>query len=323
MSKKVFITRPIPDIARQLLVEKGYSVESNTEDRILSHEELVTKLSTGNYDAVLSLLTDKIDVSIFENAPSVGIYANYASGFDNIDVAEARKRGIVVTNAPAEATPEAVAEHTMAVLFALATHIIQADAFVRGGKYIGWNPMNFIATDLQGKTIGLIGAGKIGEKVAQYAHAFGLQVIYTDIVQNAVLEKECNAQFFKTPEEVLAQSDIVSLHVPLLDSTRHLINAERLRLMKPTSFLINTARGPVIDESALVDALKQNIIAGAALDVFEAEPLLAPGLTELSNVILTPHIASASVKARHQMAETAAINIIDFFEGKTPQNKVS
>jgi lactate dehydrogenase-like 2-hydroxyacid dehydrogenase len=183
--------------------------------------------------------------------------------------------------------------------------------------------MNFIGTDLPSKTLGLVGAGRIGEKVARYARGLGLKVIYTDIVRNNNIEKDCGALYYKSIEEILPLVDIVSLHVPLLDSTKHLINEKSLRLMKPTSFLINTSRGPVVDEKALTKALKSKIIFAAALDVFEFEPKTVPGLAKLSNVILTPHIASASIEARGQMAEIAAQNIIDFFDGKTPANIVN
>ncbi len=322
MSKKIFITRKIPEVGIEILKSKGYEVEVNPKDKALSQKELIKYLQKGNYDAVLCLLTDKIDANVFEKAPSVKIFANYASGFDNIDVVEAKKRGVVIANAPAEFTSEAVAEHALAMMFALATRITEADNFVRKGKYKGWMPMNLIGVDLLGKTLGLVGAGRIGSRVAFYAKALGMKIIYTDVAKSDQLEKDSGAVFYPKLEDLLKNADVVSLHVPLLDSTRHLINASRLAIMKPTSFLINTSRGPVIDEQALVEALRKNIIGGAALDVFEFEPKLSKGLVKLSNVILTPHIASASITARNEMAEVAANNIIDFLEGRTPRNAV-
>ncbi|MDO8590820.1 MAG: D-glycerate dehydrogenase [bacterium] len=323
MSKKIFITRIIPDVGIKILEDKGYAVDVYPKDKIIAQKELIKIIKKGSYDAILCLLTDKIDASIFEIAPSVKIYANYATGFDNIDVAEAKKRGITITNAPAELTSEAVAEHAVALMLALAARIVEADEFVRRGKYKGWAPMNFIGTDVLGKTLGLIGAGRIGERMAHYSKGLGMEIIYTDVVRNDRIEKECGAVYCNSVEEVLQKADIVSLHIPLLDSTRHLINEATLRLMKPSSFLINTSRGPVIDEVALEKALREKVISGAAIDVFEFEPKTVPGLAKLQNVILTPHIASASMEARNQMAEIAARNIIDFFEGRTPKNIVN
>ncbi len=323
MNKKIFITRQIPEIGISMLREKGYTVDIYEKDGVIPHDELMHTLQTGAYDAVLSLLTDRVDVSVYDVAPTVKLYANYASGFDNIDVTEAKKRGIVVANAPAQNTSEAVAEHTLALMLALAARIVEADEFVRRGKYIGWEPMNFIGMDVLGKTLGLIGAGRIGAQVAHYAKGLGMKILYTDIKPNTNIEADCGAVFYATPEEVLKEADIVSLHVPLLDSTKHLMNESRLRLMKRTSFLINTSRGPVVEEAALVKALQSGVIAGAALDVFEFEPQVSFELIKLQNVILTPHIASASVEARNEMAVLSAQNIIDFFEGREPKNIVN
>ena len=323
MSKAIFVTGKIPEVAIRMLAEKGYVVDINPKSSIATRRQIISFLKKKSYDAVLTLLTDPIDAAVLEAAPSVKLYANYATGFDNIDTVEARKRGITVTNAPADMSSEAVAEHTIALMFALAARIVEANEFVRRGKYKGWQPMNFIGTDILGKTLGLIGGGRIGERVAYYCKGLGMKIIYTDVVRNDRLEKDHNAVYCSSIEEVLKTADIVSLHVPLLDSTRHLINEERLHLMKPTAFLINTSRGPVVDEKALGKALKEKVIGGAALDVFEFEPKITSGLTKLDNIILTPHIASASIEARNQMAEIAAQNIIDFLEGRTPKNIVN
>ncbi len=323
MSKRVFITRRIPDVGVNMLQEKGYEVDIYPKDKIIPQKELVSILKKGNYDAVLCLLTDKITELVFNASPSAKIYVNYATGFDNIDIVGAKKRGITIANAPANLSSEAVAEHTIALMLALAARIVEADESVRRNKYKGWAPMNFIGTDIFGKTLGLIGAGRIGERVAYYSKGLGMKIIYTDVVRNDRIEKEHGAIYYNSPEEILKEADIVSLHVPLLDSTRHLINEEKLKMMKPTSFLINTSRGPVVDEYALEKALKNRIISGAALDVFEFEPKTVPGLVKLQNVILTPHIASASVEARNQMAEISAQAIIDFFEGKQPKTVIN
>lgn len=323
MPKSIFVTRQIPELAIKMLRDKGYTVDVNTRSSIPTQKNIINFLKKKPYDAVLTLLTDKIDTRVFERAPSVKLYANYAIGFDNIDITEAKKRGITVTNAPGDITSEAVAEHTMAMILALAARIVEADEFVRRGKYKGWSPIDFIGTDIVGKTIGLIGAGRIGKKVAEYSKGLGMKVIYTDIKRNEQMEEGGGIEYRASAEEVLKEADIVSIHVPLLDSTHHLMNEARLQLMKPTAFLINTSRGPIVHEEALVKALQEKVISGAALDVFEFEPRISTRLRKMQNVILTPHIASASIAARNQMAEIAAQNIIDFLEGKTPKNIVN
>jgi glyoxylate reductase len=272
---------------------------------------------------VITLLTDKIDKSVFEVAPSVKIFSNFASGYDNIDIDEAKAHGVAVTNAPTDLSSLAVAEHTIGMILALANRITEADRFVRNGKYAGWEPMGFLGTNIVGKTLGLVGDGRIGEKVAELAKGLGFKVIYTDINRNKKLEDEHGVIFCNSLEEMLPQADFVSLHVPLLPSTHHLINEKTLRLMKPTAYLINTSRGPVIDELALGKILKEKVIAGAALDVFEFEPTISPVLLELENTVLTPHIASANLDAREAMATVAAQNIIDFFEGKELKNIIT
>ena len=306
-----------------MLKERGYEVDINLKDSVLSQKQIIKFLKKKSYDAVLVLLTDRVNSTIFNAAPTVKIYADCAAGYDNIDIIEAKKRGITVTNAPAPLATEAVAEHVIALMFALATRIVEADKFVRRGKYKKWLPMNFMGINLAGKTLGLIGAGRIGERVARLASGLGLKVIYYDVIRNERIEKECGVAYYNSIEELLQKADVVSLHVPLLDSTRHLINEKRLLLMKPTSFLVNTSRGPVVDEKALEKALRKKIIRGAALDVFEFEPKVTPGLKKMDNVVLTPHIASAEGEARNQMAEIAAQNIIDFFENGKPGNIVN
>ena len=306
-----------------ILKDHDFEVVVNPLDRMLNQEEIIDFLSKKEYDGVISLLTDTIDKNIFEKAKSVKIFANYATGFDNVNLEDAKAYGVTITNAPAPLSALAVAQHTIGVLLALSSRIVEADHFVRSGKYVGWEPMHFLGTDFLGKTLGLVGAGRIGEQVAFYAKGLGLKIIYTDISQNEKLEKEYGAVYSQNLDEVLTQADFVSLHVPLLPSTKHLINKEKLSLMKPTSFLINTSRGPVVDENALRDALKDKVIAGAALDVFEFEPKLVEGLVDLPNIILTPHIASANLDAREQMAQIVAQDVVDFFEGKVPKNIVN
>ncbi len=318
----IYVTRKIPEIGIKMLTDKGFTVSTSEKDGPLSHDELIEMLKVHNADGVLCLLNDIIDAATFDATPNTKIFANYAVGFNNIDVVEAKKRSIAVTNTPGALT-NTVAEHTMALLLALTTRTVEGDRLMRSGTWNGWGPMQLLGVDLAGKTLGILGAGRIGSRFAHQARAgFDMNVIYYDVSRNPQFETDTGAQFYATPEEVLTRADVVSVHVPLLDSTRHLINADRLKMMKPSAYLVNTSRGPVVDEAALVEALKNNVIKGAGLDVYENEPKTAPGLTELDNVVLTPHIASATEASREDMAKLAAENLIAFFEGKVPPNAV-
>lgn len=320
--KNVFITRRIPEIGIKMLVDKGYNVEISSKDRPLTKKELIKALKKKQYDAVLSLLTDTIDAEVMDAAPTVKIYANFAIGFNNIDLEAAKKRNIFVTNTPGGGA-DRVAEHTWALILALSCRIVEGDMYMKKGKFNGWNPMLLHGSKLAEKTLGIVGTGRIGADVAHRGrNGFGMKIVYYDIKRNEQLEKDFGAVFYPTVEEVLKISDVVSIHVPLLDSTHHLMNATRLSLMKPTAYLVNTSRGPVIDETALVEALQKGIIRGAGLDVFEFEPKMAKGLAKLSNVVLTPHIASGTEEARHDMATLSATNIVDSLEGRRPQNMV-
>ncbi|MBI5817028.1 MAG: D-glycerate dehydrogenase, partial [Candidatus Yonathbacteria bacterium] len=275
---KIFVTRKIPERGISMLKEKGYEVDVSEKDGVLTKDELISALKAKPYDAVLSLLTDPIGKEIFDAAPSAKIFSNYAVGFNNIDVPEAKTRGIMITNTPGVLT-ETVAEHAFALILAMASRIVEGDSFTRAGKYTGWAPMMLLGTDVSHKTLGILGAGRIGSRVAHHGkHGFDMNVIYYDVKRNEEIEQPTGASYRDTPEAVLKEADVVSIHVPLLDSTKHLINKERLSMMKPSAYIVNTSRGPVIDEAALVEALRNNVIKGAALDVFENEPALAPGL---------------------------------------------
>ncbi|MFA6536134.1 MAG: D-glycerate dehydrogenase [Candidatus Paceibacterota bacterium] len=321
--KKVYVTRQIPEVGIKMLQDKGYEVDVSNKARPLSKKELIKALKKEPYDAVLSLLTDQIDREIFDAVPTAKIFANYAIGYNNIDVIEAKKRGIFVTNTPGGGA-DRVAEHAWALILALTCKIVEGDRYLRAGKYKGWDPMIFQGTKLAGKTLGIIGTGRIGADVAHRAlHGFEMKVVYFDVKRNEDLEKQYGAIFKPTVEEVLREADIVSIHVPLLPSTTHLLNSARLAVMKKSAYLINTSRGPVVDEIALVEALRTGVIAGAGLDVFEFEPKLAKGLAKLPNVVLTPHIASATAEARHEMAVMSAQNVIAVLEGQVPPNQVA
>lgn len=328
IQKRVYITHQIPSLAIEMLRSKGYDVTCSTDTGIVPKKKIIQILHKAEkqgkgYHALLTLLTDTIDTEIATTGKSLEIVSNYAIGYDNIDVKSLNTKNIVVTNAPGSYT-DTIAEHVLALILSVARHIPQADRYVRKGLYTGWNPMIFIGMDLSGKTVGLIGAGRIGERVAYHlAKGFDVKIVYYDTHANEKIEKDCGAKRVLTVDELLAQADIVSLHVPLLPTTKHMVNNDFLHKMKKTAYLINTSRGAVVDEKSLVDVLQKKIIAGAALDVYELEPKLAKGLTKLENVVLTPHIASASEHARLEMARIAAQNIIDVFEGRIPVGNIS
>ncbi len=317
---KIFVTRIVPEAGIKMLKDKGYEIAVNQEDRVLTKEELITALKDQNYNALFCLLTDKIDSEVMDSfGPQLKIVANMAVGFDNIDAQEAKKRGIMITNTPGVLT-DTVAEHTFALMLAIAHRISEADKFTRSGQYIGWAPMLMLGNDLSRKTLGIVGLGRIGSRVAHHGvKGFEMKVLYYDVNRNEEFEKEFGAVFVSL-DDLLKQSDFVSIHVPLLPATQHLINAEKLKLMKPTSYLINTSRGPIIDEAALAMALADKTIKGAALDVFEFEPKITPELLSIDNVILTPHIASATEETRSKMSVLAATNIIEALEGRIPPN---
>jgi len=318
---KIYITRHIPEIGIEMLKDAGHEVTVSKKDGVLSKEELIDELRKEEYEAVLCLLTDQIDKDVYDAAPKAVIFANYAVGYNNIDVEEATKRKITITNTPGVLT-ETVAEYTFSLILSLLHRIPEADKFTRAGKYEGWAPELLLGRNIAGKTIGILGAGRIGQQVVRHAHHFGAKVTYYDIKQNEELEREVGAVYKKGVNDVFKEADIVSVHVPLLPSTKHLVSKERLLLMKEDAYLINTSRGPVVDEKALVEVLRAGKIRGAALDVFEEEPKLAPGLVEFPNVIITPHIASATESTRGKMAELAAQNIIDMLKGDTPKHVV-
>ena len=316
---KIFITRQIPEKGINMLKEKGWDVSIGPEGKI-SPEELLKGVK--GVDAILSVLTEKINGQVMEAAgKQLKVVANYAVGYNNIDVAEAKKREIMVTNTPGVLT-DAVAEHTVALLFAIAERIVEADRYTRAGKFKVWGPKLLLGADIKGRTLGIVGLGRIGSAVAQRMQdGFEVKIIYYDVRRNEELEKKYNIEY-RELDDLLKEADFVSLHTALTKETKHLINAERLKMMKPTAYLINTSRGPIVDEKALVEILKNKTIAGAALDVYENEPELTSGLTELENVVLTPHIASATKETRDKMAEMAAQNIMAALEGQTPPNLV-
>jgi len=319
---KVFVTRLIPEAGLALLKKrKDISLSVYPKNRVISQKELLAGVM--GTDAILCLLTDKIDASLLDAAgPQLKVVANYAVGYDNIDLAACTKRGVKVANTPGVLS-NAVAEHTFALMMAVTRRIAEADKFIRAGKYHGWEPMMLLGMGLQGKTLGVIGLGRIGKGVVdRAARGMGMKIMYYDVKRDKAFEAQEPGTVFATVDQIMRKADVISIHVPLLPTTRHLINAKRLAMMKKGAYLINTSRGPIIDEKALVSALRKGLLAGAALDVFENEPALAPGLVDLPNVVLTPHIASATIGARSDMSQLAAQAIIDVLDGKQPKNLV-
>ena len=316
---KVFVTRRIPQVGLDLL-QKECEVKVNPHERVLTRQELIDGVKEA--DGLLCLLTDTIDKEVMDANPKLKIISNYAVGYNNIDVEEATRRGIMVTNTPGVLT-DTTADLTWAILMCVARRIVEADRFTRQGKFKQWSPMLFLGSDVHHSTLGIVGFGRIGRAVARRARGFEMKVLYTDVRRAPEkVEKELEAKFVFL-DELLSSSDFVSLHAPLLSTTYHLIGEKELRRMKKTAFLINAARGPLVDEKALVRALKEGWIAGAALDVYENEPELTPGLAELDNVVLVPHIGSASTATREKMATMAATNLLAGLKGEVPPNLVN
>jgi len=319
---KVYISRKITETARKKLEKAGFAVSMFPHSHAkISRGELFHRIK--GVTAVITLLTEKVDSAFFKAAGSqLKVVANYAVGFDNINLKDAAKYNVKIGNTPCEEVNQAVSEMSMTMILALARGISQADNFVRAGNYKTWDPLIFVGPSLTGKTLGIVGAGRIGGGLAHRAKdGFGLKLIYSDVKRNMEFEKAHGAKFVSF-EKLLKTSDFVSLHVPLLPSTRHLMSTKQFKMMKKTAFVINTARGPIIDELALLKALKAKEIAGAALDVFECEPHIDCNpkdnlrLKDFDNVILTPHIASATIEAREKMADMAVENVIAAVNGR-------
>ncbi|WP_033294745.1 2-hydroxyacid dehydrogenase [Amycolatopsis jejuensis] len=312
---KIAVTRWIPDEAAQVLGEAG-EVEISKEDRPLTAEEL-REFVTGS-SAVVSMLHDRMDGAVADAAgPELKVVANVAVGYDNVDVAALGKRGVVVTNTPGVLT-DATADLTFGLLLAVSRRLGEGERLVRARRPWSFHLGFLLGSGLQGKTLGIVGLGQIGRAVADRAVAFGMQVVCSGRSAKPGFAGE-----FVSFEELLRRSDFVSLHCPLTPETRHLIDADALRAMKPGAYLVNTTRGPVVDESALADALEAGEIAGAALDVFEAEPEVEPRLLAREDVVLTPHLGSATVETRTAMAVLAARNVVSVLAGAEPLTGVA
>src|SRR5580693_5755962 len=312
---KVLATRPLFPAAQEIL-NAGCEAEYWTKPERISKEELFSRIR--DKEGLVCLLTEKVNLELLNAAPKLRIAANVAVGFDNIDVPACSKRGVVATNTPG-VLDETTADFAWTLMMAVARRLGEGEALARSGNWKGWDLDQLVGADVWGKTLGLVGFGRIGRAMARRASGFKMKVLYTDVARvSEDLEKELNAEY-RDMDTLLAQSDFVSVHVPLLAETQGLFTTAKFARMKPTAFFINTARGSVVDEAALVHALESKKIAGAALDVYEKEPFIHAGLKR-PNVVLAPHLASASLETRTKMACIAATNVKDFFDGKRPAN---
>jgi glyoxylate reductase len=295
-------------------------VDLHQGDKPLGPNDLAARLR--GRQGLVCLITDTIDTRLLDACPDLKVVSNVAVGFNNIDVAAATQRGVVVTNTP-DVLTETTADFAWTLLMATARRVVEADRYVREGKFTQWEYMLLLGGDIHGKTLGIIGFGRIGRAMARRALGFNMRVLYQDAVAaSPETERELRATRTDTAT-LLRESDFVSLHTPLLPETQHLINAQSLRTMKKTAYLVNASRGPVVDEAALAQALKEGHIAGAGIDVFEREPEVHPALIGLPNVVLAPHIASASSDTRVKMANLAVDNCLAVLEGKAPPTPVN
>jgi glyoxylate reductase len=311
LKKTIFITKQIPDAGLELLHKKEYNVVVRKKKSIITQRELLKE--TKKVDALMCMLTDPVNRDVIESMEHCKVISTYAVGFNNIDVAAATEKGITVTNTPGVLT-DATADIAFGLLLAAARHFITGDEMTRKGKFIGWDPMLLLGKPVAGKTIGIIGAGRIGCAVAERAAGFGMKILYYSRTQKHELEKKVQARKVGL-KTLLKQSDFVSLHCPLNPDTYHLLGEEQLKLMKTSSVLINTARGEVVDEKALARALRKKVIFAAGLDVYEREPKVERALLALPNVVLLPHVGSGTDETRERMARMAANNIIGILEG--------
>ena len=318
MAKNILISNVLPDEARAM-IPRDVTVDYNSGQTALSKAELISRLQ--GKDGLICHIISTIDDEVLAAAPTVKVVANVAVGYNNIDVAAARRRGVVVTNTP-DVLTETTADFAWTLLMSAARRVVEADHFARSGQWQKWEWDLLWGADVFGKTLGVVGFGRIGRAVARRALGFNMRVLYQDAVRaEAAVERELRATRMDL-EPLLAESDFVSLHTPLLPETRHLMGERTLKLMKKSAVLVNAARGPVVDEAALVRALKEGWIAGAGLDVFEDEPKIHPGLPPLKNVVLAPHIASASFDTRVAMAALAIRNCLAVLDGKPPLTPV-
>ena len=316
---KVLITGRLPEeiIA---FIKKEHKIEINEEDRPIDRKKLLD--SIGDKQGLLCMITDQIDKELLGRASDLRMISNCAVGYNNIDIKAATERGILVSNTPGVLT-DATADITFALILSIARRVVEGDSMTRQGEFRFWAPLHFLGREVTGKKLGIIGLGRIGKAVARRAKGFDMKILYYDRNRlEASEEKTLEAQYVGL-KTLLSEADFVSLHVSLNDQTHHLIGQKELEFMKPSAYLINASRGSVVDEAALLEALRKRKIGGAGLDVYENEPILTPGLTDLDNVILLPHLGSATMETRTRMAQLAAVNLMAGLKGETPPNCIN
>jgi glyoxylate reductase len=319
-SLRVLITRRVPSPAVEVLRQAGVQVDLVDQDDPPDRATLMTRVVGAS--GLVTMLSERVDGELLDAAgPSLRVVANFAVGFDNIDLAACKQRGVRVTNTPGVLT-DATADLAWTLILSAARRVVEGDQLVRSGRWTGWTPMQFLGLQLSGATLALIGAGRIGTAVGLRSMGFGMRVLYADERPNEELEKRVAARRVSVAE-ALAGGDVISLHVPLVPATRHLIGAAQLATMKPHAILINTARGPVVDEAALVTALRSGQIGAAGFDVYEQEPRLSPGLAELPNVVVLPHLGSATTATRQKMSQMVAEDVLAVLQGREPANPIA
>lgn len=311
---KVLVSGKIPDEALAL-IKREHDLEAHGAERPMEREDLLAAVA--DKQGLLCMITDRIDKELLDRAPNLKMIANLGVGYDNIDLDAVTAKGILASNTP-EVLTDATADLAFALVLAVARRVVEGDKRTRSGKFQYWSPLLFLGRDVYGKTLGIVGLGRIGKAVAKRARGFDMRILYYSRSRLDAAEEDRLQVCYAPLESLLREADIVTLHVPLTPTTFHMIGREQLESMKPGAFLINTSRGPVVDELALVEALKERRIAGAGLDVYEKEPALSPGLMEFDNVVLLPHIGSATVETRTKMALRATENLLTGLRGKRP-----
>ena len=320
MKTIIILSRRLPDTVETRMREL-FNATLNQTDQPFTQEQLIQAVKTA--DVLVPTVTDSLSASVIEQAgPQLRLIASFGTGVDHIDVKAAREKGITVTNTPGVLS-EDTADVAMSLILAVPRRIVQGDIKVRSGQWDGWSPTGMLGHRINGKRLGIIGMGSIGQAIARRAKAFGMSIHYHN--RKAVhpsIEAELEATYWETIEQILPRVDIISINCPSTPATHHLLNKERLSLLSPHSYLVNTGRGDVIDEMALIELLKENKIAGAGLDVYEHEPVVSSALIDLPNVVLLPHIGSATIEGRHAMGDKVIINIQTFLDGHTPPDRV-
>lgn len=315
---KIFITKEIPEAGINHILKSGISLEVHNESKPITKKTLLEKIS--EVDGIITLLSDKVDKDFIDGAKHCKIIANYAVGFNNIDVNYAMQKGIIVTNTP-DVLTDSTADLAISLMLCCARNIVTAENFMRAGKFTGWQPKLFLGMELKGKTFGVLGAGRIGTAAAIRAHSFGMKILYYSNHQNLYLDTKLNGEKVSL-DELLSNSNVISIHLPLNKKTFNLLSEKKLKLIHKSSILINTARGEIVDEVSLIKMLNKKLIYAAGFDVYQNEPNVNSALLKLENVVLLPHLGSATIEARNAMAMLAARNIVNVLTGKKPLTPV-